>query len=79
LKVHVPAVFRPDDESKLVLLAFQRLGETGLVERRVGAIDMPRRSISLNAVAFEVGEVEPRRGPTAAAHRNMAAFHDAAP
>ncbi len=74
LKVDVTAVLRRDDESKLALLALQRLGETGLVERPVGAIEVPRRPISLNTVAFEVGEVETGRVPPAAAHRNERSF-----
>jgi hypothetical protein len=78
LQIEVSGVLRADDEAELPLLPRERLGECLAVEGLAGAIKAPRRSIPLDAIAFEVGEVPRGCEEPSASHRDVVRFHNAA-
>lgn len=70
-KVEILPIFRPDDEAKLALFAIDRRGELFALDVAGRIEHSALRSIALDAIPFDIGEVRARRLGAAARERDV--------
>ncbi len=78
-EVELRAVFRRDNEPKLVLLAGARLLEDPGANRALRVVQRALRAVPFDAVAFDVADVQGGRLGPGRAHAKQVRFDDDAP